>query len=216
MFSGIIEETGRVVGVKLTGPGFRLLIESCLDHSHTKIGDSIAIEGVCLTVTGIKDSALEFDLSAESARRSTLQSLKPGQSVNLERSLMLGDRVHGHLVAGHVDCTTELLSSEAEGESYKLTWDLPREFQGYIAPKGSVALGGVSLTVGEVSATMFTTYIIPYTLKVTTLGALCPGQRVNLEVDLLARYVRSQLTAIQPSNDKNLLKSLSEAGFIKE
>ncbi|NLF25307.1 MAG: riboflavin synthase [Deltaproteobacteria bacterium] len=215
MFSGIIEESAKVVSVARVSGGGRLELLSALDHSGTKVGDSISVSGVCLTVCSLRGKQIVFDISEETLRRSSLGSLRAGDAVNLERSLVLGGRIHGHLVFGHVDTVVSLITREEEGNSLKLVWSLPDEWQPYLVPKGSVALAGVSLTVGEVMPGRFAVYLIPHTLKVTTLLSLRPGDVANLEVDMLARYVGSMIASKQTPSavDESLLR---EHGFIRD
>ena len=201
MFSGIVEESGRIVRVDHQGVnvGSRLVIESNLDHSSTTLGDSIAIEGCCLTVVAIDRPAsgfqLSFDAAPETLRKTTLGVLASGDRVNLERSMRIGDRVHGHFVSGHVDASVQLLERTADGNSLRLVWELPPSLRSYVAPKGSITLAGVSLTVGEVTEKSFGVYIIPHTADVTTLASKAVGQSVNVEIDMLARYVKTILAA---------------------
>jgi riboflavin synthase len=195
MFSGIVEEKAQVLRVEKKTGSCRIVVDSRIDHQETKIGDSIAVDGVCLTVVWKDSGELHFDVSQETLRKSTLADLQDGGKVNLERSLVVGGRVHGHFVFGHVDTTARLISRTEEGDSIKMTWSLPQEIRKYIAPKGSVALAGVSLTVGEVDLKVFSVYLIPHTLKATTLSDIKIGQKVNIEVDMLARYVDSALLA---------------------
>lgn len=190
MFSGIIEESATVISIEKAQERTRLTIQSTLDHRETAPGDSIAINGVCLTVVARSDDGiLSFELAEETLRRSTLGETKSGDKVNSERSLRLGERLHGHFVFGHVDGTIELISREKEGTSERLEWRVDPAFRKYIAEKGSIAISGVSLTVGKVERDTFSVYIIPHTGDVTILGALPVGSRANLEVDMLARYV---------------------------
>lgn len=193
MFSGIIEESARVSDILTQGALTRLRIKSELDHSDTKIGDSIAIEGVCLTVVHIDSGLLDFELLEETLRRSTLGTLSAGAAVNLERSIRVGDRIHGHFVFGHVDGTARVLARTADGECERYALSMPPGLSGMIVPKGSVSLAGTSLTVGEVDAESFSVYIIPHTAAVTTLPLRQPGDSVNVEVDMLARYIRAAL-----------------------
>lgn len=189
MFSGIIEERAVIDSVSQSGGGARVVVRSGLDHSETQLGDSIAVNGVCLTVVEKNDALLSFDAVNETIKRTNLKSVRSGSFVNLERSLRVGERVHGHFVFGHVDGVVKLLSSIQDGSSIRLSFDLPMEFRPYIVTKGSVSISGVSLTVGEVSGGSFSVYIIPHTAAETTLGALTIGEEANLEVDMLARYV---------------------------
>ncbi|MFM1846806.1 MAG: riboflavin synthase [Pseudomonadota bacterium] len=194
MFSGIVEESAFVASFRESANEARLVVKSKLDHAKTKLGDSICIDGVCLTVVAHDGKgALSFDLASETIRRSTLGSKKAGDTVNLERSLALGDRLHGHFVFGHVDARVELLSRKSEGTCDRLVWSLPAEFRHMVVSKGSVSLSGVSLTVGEVDDRSFSVYIIPHTSEVTTLHGLSVGAEANFEVDMLSRYVNAAL-----------------------
>jgi len=193
MFSGIIEETAAVIALRREGGAASLSVESGLDHAESAPGDSIAIEGVCLTLVEKRGKQLRFDVSEETLRRSTLGRAAAGTPVNLERSLRLGQRIHGHLVYGHVDGTAVLKGRRTEGGGLRLEWAFPARLRRFIVEKGSVALAGVSLTVGETAGETFAVYIVPHTLRLTTLSSLQVGQEVNLEVDMLARYVESVL-----------------------
>jgi riboflavin synthase len=194
MFSGIVEESAQVASFS-RGSRNRLVIKSHLDHSATKIGDSIAIEGVCLTVVGCSDGELEFDLSDETVRRSTLGALYTGTKVNLERSLKLGERVHGHLVFGHVDGIVTLVARRRERNGERFLWRYPVELAHSVVAKASVSIAGVSLTIGEVERDKFSVYVIPHTAAVTTLEHRRPGDMANIELDMLARYVRGCIAA---------------------
>lgn len=189
MFSGIVEETAQVVSVVRSSSSSRLVVKSSLNLSDVRIGDSIAIEGVCLTVVERRAEQLSFDLAEETLRCSTMSELRVGSLVNFERSLKMGDRIHGHLVFGHVDATVELVARYQEGTSVALTFAVPKHLNRYLAAKGSVALAGTSLTIGEVDQKYFRVYLIPHTQEMTTILQRQVGQRVNLEVDMLARYV---------------------------
>jgi len=184
MFTGIVQAVGRIVRLE------PLEIDCAgLDLSDVSVGDSIAVQGVCLTVTALTGKGFTADVSAET-RRVTTGLDRAGGSVNLEKSLALGDKLGGHLVAGHVDGVGEVLSFK---DGVLLT-RAPRELARYIARKGSISIDGVSLTVNRVEGDAFEVQLIPHTLEVTTLGALRPGAKVNLEVDLIARYVERLMT----------------------
>ncbi|MCB0333108.1 MAG: riboflavin synthase [Bdellovibrionales bacterium] len=203
MFSGIVEESARVHHFDHERQPARLVIESALDHSETKLGDSICIGGVCLTVVqkeqeGNTKTLLSFDLADETLRKSTHGTLVDGQHVNLERSLSIGSRLHGHFVFGHVDGVIELVSRTPDGACDRLEWRAPTSLMKYIAPKGSASLSGVSLTVGEVTQDTFSVYIVPHTDEVTTLSECQPGDKVNIEIDMLARYVDRILQGESP------------------
>lgn len=210
MFSGIVEEAAKVR--RVIDGARKLVIASALDHSQTKLGDSIAIDGVCLTVVELTADGISFDLAEETLRRTTLGSLKNGALVNLERSLKIGDRLHGHFVFGHVDGVGELLSREADGANDKLTFSYPTALCGLLTEKGSVSVSGISLTLGEVTPEQFSVYIIPHTNSLTKLSTLKPGDKVNLEADMLARYTKSILECAEEKSagsaiTKEFLKS---------
>lgn len=198
MFTGIVEETAAVKTFSQTSTGCSLSVVSGLDHAATALGDSIAIDGVCLTVVKKQGAQLWFDLADETLRRTTLGEVSSGSRVNLERSLRVGERVHGHFVFGHVDGLAELVTRTNEQHSIKMVWRFPAGLRGLFAEKGSVSLSGISLTLGEVRDDTFAVYLIPHTLAVTTLSDRKPGDMVNLEVDMLARYVQAQLQNITP------------------
>ncbi|MHB1590436.1 MAG: riboflavin synthase [Sulfuricella sp.] len=188
MFTGIIEAVGQIRQVEQRDKGVRLTIASeRLDFSDVAVGDSIAANGVCLTVTALAGNAYTVDVSQESLS-CTVGLGEPGE-VNLEKAMRLSDRLGGHLVSGHVDGVGEVVKFEPVGESHLLQIRAPRDISRFIATKGSITINGVSLTVNEVSDDAFSINLIPHTLDVTTLKHLKPGSRVNLEVDMLARYV---------------------------
>jgi len=188
MFTGIIEAVGQIRQVEQRDKGVRLTIASeRLDFSDVAIGDSIAANGVCLTVTSLSGNAYTVDVSQESLN-CTVGLSEPGE-VNLEKAMRLSDRLGGHLVSGHVDGVGEVVKFEPVGESHRLQIRAPRELARYIAAKGSITVNGVSLTVNEIRDGIFSINLIPHTVEVTTLRHLQPGTRVNLEVDMLARYV---------------------------
>ena len=188
MFTGIIEAVGQIRQVEQRDKGVRLTIASeRLDFSDVAVGDSIAANGVCLTVTSLSGNAYTVDVSQESLN-CTVGLSEPGE-VNLEKAMRLSDRLGGHLVSGHVDGVGEVVKFEPVGESHRLQVRAPRDLARYIAAKGSITINGVSLTVNEIRDGIFSINLIPHTVEVTTLRHLQPGARVNLEVDMLARYV---------------------------
>jgi riboflavin synthase len=196
MFTGIVTDVGRVRAVRDTNRDRRLEIETRFDLETVDIGASISHAGCCLTVVDKGDTWFAVEVSGETLASSTLDSWKPGQPVNLERPARAGDELGGHIVSGHVDGVGEVQSIEAEGASRRVRIRAPRPLHRYIAPKGSITVEGVSLTVNEVEDDVFGVNIIPHTLEVTTLGGLGVGGRVNLEIDMLARYLaRWQETA---------------------
>lgn len=192
MFTGIITDLGRVRRLRRgAGPegGCELTIATAYPVEEIALGASIACSGPCLTVIAVEPGAFTVEASAETLARTTLGDWSEGTPVNLERALRLGDELGGHLVSGHVDGVARLLERRPEGDSIRFTIEAPAELARYIAPKGSVALDGVSLTVNEVEGERFGVNIIPYTLAHTTLGEARPGQRLNFEIDTIARYV---------------------------
>jgi riboflavin synthase len=188
MFTGIITDLGRVRRAH-RGVGLQLTIATAFPTGEIAIGASIACSGPCLTVVALEPGAFSVEASAETLACSTLGDWTPGSPVNLERALRLGDELGGHLVLGHVDGVARLVERRPEGDSVRFTIEAPAELMPYIAPKGSVALDGVSLTVNEIEGTRFGVNLIPYTLAHTSLGDAAPGQRMNLEIDPIARYV---------------------------
>ncbi len=197
MFTGIILDTGRVraVAAAMADSDARFEIETRLAIDSVAIGASIACSGPCLTVVEKGEHWFAVEASRETLARTTLAGWRPGTRVNLEPSLKAGDELGGHLVTGHVDAVVEVLRRNAEGGSVRFDIALPRALRPFVADKGSVALDGVSLTVNQVAADSFSINIIRHTLAATTLGALETGGRLNMEVDVLARYVERQLAA---------------------
>jgi len=194
MFSGIVAVPGKISKVKPLERGVRLTIHAVrLGLDDVAVGDSISVNGVCLTVIAKSTSSFEVDVSAETLHCSAGLD-QPGE-VNLEKALRLSDRLGGHLVSGHVDGVGEVVAFEPVGESHRLAVRAPAELAKYIARKGSITVQGVSLTVNAVNGPEFEINLIPHTLQVTTLRYLKPGSRVNLEVDLIARYIERLLAA---------------------
>ncbi len=196
MFTGIVTDVGRVRAVRDTNRDRRLEVETAFDLASIDLGASISHSGCCLTVVDKGEDWFATEVSGETLAMSILGDWAPGQPVNLERAAQLGDELGGHIVSGHVDGVGEVLSIEPEGGSHRIRFRAPRPLHRYIAPKGSIAVDGVSLTVNEVQDDVFGVNIIPHTWEATTLGLLKPGSRVNLEIDMLARYLaRWQETA---------------------
>lgn len=188
MFTGIVTDVGRVKRIEKAGDT-RFTIETQYDTGDILIGASIACAGPCLTVVDKDKGWFAVDASAETLSKTTLGIWKEGTTVNLERALRVGDEMGGHIVTGHVDGVAEVISIAPEGDSRRFVLEVPKSFAKYVAPKGSLTLDGVSLTVNEVDGNRFGVNIIPHTQTATTLGALKPGDRVNFEIDVLARYV---------------------------
>ncbi|MDT3398473.1 riboflavin synthase [Streptomyces sp. B1866] len=199
MFTGIVEELGEVAAVEDLGDACRFRLRGPLVTADARHGDSIAVNGVCLTVVEAAGDEFTADVMAETLKRSGLGTLRPGARVNLERAVPAGGRLGGHIVQGHVDGTGTILSREPSEHWEVVTVSLPLELSRYVAEKGSITVDGVSLTVVGVGDDFFTVSLIPTTLALTTLGALRPGDPVNLEVDVLAKYVERMLRPAAPA-----------------
>jgi riboflavin synthase len=196
MFTGIVTDVGRVRDVRETNRDRRFEIETAFDLSTIDIGASISHAGCCLTVVEKGDGWFSVEVSGETLSLTTLDGWKTGRRINLERAARVGDELGGHIVSGHVDGIGEVLSVESEGGSHRVRIRAPRPLHRFIAPKGSITVEGVSLTVNKVEDDVFGVNLIPHTWDVTTLGELKAGSRVNLEIDMLARYLaRFQETA---------------------
>ena len=193
MFTGLVETLGTINAVRSEGPGVRLLIHAPEIVADAAIGDSIAINGCCLTLVACEEGVLAFEAGSETLSRTNLGQLIPGSRVNLERSLKVGDRLGGHFVTGHIDAVGTLAERREEGAWSFLWFRVPTALTRQMASKASVAVDGVSLTLVEVTADRFSVALIPHTLAATTLGNLQPGDSVNIETDLLAKYVERQL-----------------------
>jgi riboflavin synthase len=191
MFTGIVRERGRVVGFT----DGRLEIEAPATASDAAIGDSVSVSGACLTVVSVDEARLGFDVVPETVGRTSFARLRPGQGVNLEQAVRASDRLDGHVVQGHVDGVGIVRTLEPEGGGMRLTVEAPPDLLRYLVDKGSVAIEGVSLTVASLRDDAFEIALIPHTLAETTLGELRPGDAVNLEVDVLAKYVERLLGA---------------------
>jgi riboflavin synthase alpha subunit len=189
MFTGIVRERGRVESVDGDAEGVRVVVEAPATAAGISLGDSVAVSGVCLTVVAADNGRLAFDAVPETLRRSSLAQLVPGDVVNLEPALRAGEPLGGHYVQGHVDGVGRVRAITTEGEGRRVWIDPPEDVLRYLVEKGSVAVEGVSLTVAEVDAEGFAVALIPFTLGETSLGALSAGAAVNLEVDVLAKYV---------------------------
>ena len=195
MFTGLVVETGECLSLTLTGESARLVAKAPLTGPSAALGDSIAVNGCCLTVVARNGDVVEFDLLGETLRATSLGQLAPGKRVNLEPALSANAKLGGHFVQGHVDTAARILDFSAHGSDYRLEVELPKAFAGYVAYKGSIAIDGISLTVAEVKAASFVCWIIPHTREVTNLNERKPGDIVNLEFDLLAKYVERILAA---------------------
>jgi riboflavin synthase len=197
MFTGLVAATGVLGARSARGPGARLWLQADLDGGPLVLGESIAVDGCCLSVAEHRPGGFEVDASAETLARTTLGRIEPGTVVNLERALRAGDRIGGHLATGHVDGVGELVARRPLGEAVAMTFALPSSLARFVAEKGSIAVNGVSLTVNSVRSAdhHFEVVLIPITLEKTNLSSLAPGDAVNLEVDLIARYVARLMEA---------------------
>jgi riboflavin synthase len=193
MFTGLIEEVGSVLGIHATDRGTRLQVVAPRLAEKVHIGDSIAVNGCCLTVAARRAEQLAFDLLAETLDRTNLKVLRQESRVNLERALAADGRLGGHFVQGHVDCTARIIALEKRGADHRLEIELPADFAHYIAHKGSIAVNGISLTVTELSGNSFAVWIIPHTRSETNLDTARADDLVNLEFDLIAKYLERML-----------------------
>ena len=198
MFTGLIEEIATVLWIRATDRGTQLQIAAPRIAEKIHTGDSIAVNGCCLTVSAHRKEQITFDLLEETLDRTNLKSLRRDSRVNLERALAADGRVGGHFVQGHIDCASRILSFEEAGPDYRLEVELPSDFVHYVAYKGSVAVNGISLTAAEISPESFSTFIIPHTRRATNLDAAKQGDLVNVEFDLLAKYVERMLARYAP------------------
>ena len=213
MFTGLIETLGRVTACERRGGAVVLAVSTTLPVSEFAIGDSVAVNGACLTVTAIREAALAFDVSPESLAGTTIGSLRSGHSVNLERALRLGDRMGGHIVTGQIDCIGTLTRSSETSGNRILEFSLPPEHARYLVSTGSVAIDGISLTVNTVTASGFSVNIIPLTRSSTTLAALKIGDNVNLETDIIGKYVERLAQPWKKSGNVSM-QLLAENGFL--
>jgi riboflavin synthase len=222
MFTGIVEELGTIKSIQRLSQGTTLEIQASEVLEDAKVGDSIAVDGACLTIRSRTPEAFSADISAETLRRTTLGERKVGEQVNLERSLRLSDRLGGHLVLGHVDEVATICAWKDEGDASLMQVTMSSNTKRYITYKGSVTVDGISLTVSNVYAGSFEVALIPHTKEVTTLGTKRNGARVNLEVDLIARYLETLLKNTegktgwteQPPSETLNLSFLAKHGYI--
>jgi riboflavin synthase len=219
MFTGIIEGLGTVTAVRPSGAGRRLAIAAGFDLTGTKVGDSIAVSGACLTAVAIAGRQFEVDVSPETLARTTLGSVRVGERVNLERALRLSDRIDGHLVSGHTDGTGAIDSRATIGNAVIVTVAVAEDLTRYMIIKGSVAVDGVSLTINRLETDRFAVSIIPHTATLTTIGFKQKGERVNIEVDMIGKYVEKFLAAQRgrPATPPSGLSMelLAKKGYIK-
>lgn len=214
MFTGIIQCIGVVANVTRKGPGVSMRVKGGLDLSDGSLGESIAVDGACLTVTAFGDDWFDVDASHETLARTTLGDVRAGRRVNLERALRVGDRLGGHFVSGHVDARGRLRSRKRVGEAWVLDVEAPADLAPFLVEKGSVAVDGVSLTVNAVAKGSFTVTIIPFTGGETTLLEKSAGEAVNVETDLLGKYVVHNMGSRGGGGPDGLAEALRRQGFL--
>ena len=218
MFTGLIEGTGKLKTIESRGKDMRLSIEASFDLEGFQTGESVAVDGVCLTVVSWQGKVFTVDVSQETLSRSTLGQRSTGDEVNLERALRLGDRLGGHLVNGHVDGNARVMARKQRGDSLVFTFELAAELGRYIIEKGSVAVNGVSLTVNRCDEQSFEVNIVPHTVRWTTIGSWRVGDEVNIEVDIIGKYVERFVRTMQegdsPSESGVNRGFLTKHGFI--
>ena len=218
MFTGLIQDLGKIQSLERRGEGVFLTVTTGLALNEVKIGDSIAVDGVCLTVVRLSGRAFTAEVSPETLNRTTLVKAAAGRLVNLEKSLRVSDFLGGHLVSGHVDGTGEVIRVLVEGNAWRYRFRAPREISRYLIEKGSVAVDGISLTVAEIAEPEFAVAVIPHTAQTTTLGIKKAGDPVNLEIDPIAKYVEKFLhQSERPAAQSSRLDAgfLAQHGFIK-
>ena len=217
MFTGLVTETGTIVRLRQKRPGASLVADAAIIARDAVVGDSVAVNGACLTVVAREGSHLTFDLSDETIQSTTLGSAKPGDRVNLEPSLRADGKLGGHFVSGHVDGVGTIRSKTPVGDAVKIVIDAPPEVTGFLVGKGSVAVDGISLTVVEVSGDSFSVVIIPHTAKATTIGFKGTGERVNLEADIIGKYVARFVSGNgteSTGGEERLLQAMRKAGYL--
>jgi len=213
MFTGIIEGVGRLVAKRSVGGGLAFDLEAGFDLTDPEEGESIAVSGVCLTAYSIRGRRFTVDVSPETLSRSRLGTLSQGSSVNLERALRLSDRLGGHLVSGHVDAMAAVKSRKELGDYTVFSFSLADSLGRYVIEKGSITIDGVSLTINSCGTGFFTVSVIPHTMKVTTLGELTAGTRVNMEVDIIGKYIEKLLISSPQENESPVNEGIS-SGFL--
>lgn len=206
MFTGIIEEVGTIQELRFLSEGATLVIGAKTIVDGLKVGDSIAVNGVCLTATRTDPGAFLCDISAETLRRSSFKQAKHGTRVNLERSLRIGDRLGGHFVLGHVDDIGRLGAKAASGQGYELTFNFPDDIERYLVYKGSISVDGISLTIATLDKGTFSVSVIPHTFRSTNLSQLAIGDAVNLEVDILGKYVERLFSLGRDCDEREVSK----------
>lgn len=218
MFTGLVEELGTIISIAKGARSARLFIAASQVLEDGKIGDSIAVNGVCLTVVAIEGNGFQADVMAETLNKSNLGDLRPGEKVNLERALRLSDRLGGHLVSGHIDGVGKIIRQEVMDIAIVTEIEAPSELLKYVIPKGSVAIDGISLTVVSVQKNSFTVSLIPHTAKITSLGFKKVGDKVNLEADIVGKYIERMMHYQNDSENESesqlSMEFLADNGFI--
>jgi len=219
MFTGIIEATGQISAIQITAQGARVTVSTgALNMADVKLGDSIATNGICLTVVDFSAKSFSADVSNETLTRTGFSTYKNGQKVNLEKAMLPTTRFGGHMVSGHVDTLSEILAVEQDGNSIHYWVSMPQNLAGYIAEKGSITIDGTSLTVNSVANNKFRLTIVPHTTEQTIISQYKTGAKVNVEVDLIARYIERLLTHKTPETSQQsgvTHELLARSGFIK-
>lgn len=216
MFTGIVAGTGRLLAKRSAGGGLAFDLEAGFDLKNPVEGESIAVNGVCLTAYNIQGRKFTVDVSPESLSRTTLGKLSVGGGVNMERALQLTDRLGGHIVSGHVDCVASVRERKAKGDFTLFSFSFPATFSRYVIEKGSITIDGVSLTVNSCSEDTFDVSIIPHTLQATTLGLLKRGGKVNIEVDIIGKYVERLLSCKGPDSEVGVQGKGVTSAFLAE
>ena len=214
MFTGLIEDVGTLCEIHRGGESARVTVATALPMAELQLGESIAVNGACLTVTGFGGGRFSADVSPETLDRTSLGRLQPGRRVNLERALRLSDRLGGHLVTGHIDGLAQLVERSRRGNAWYLAFQLEARLGCQLVAKGSVSIDGISLTVNDVADERFSVMIIPHTLERTTLAELQVGGTVNIETDLIGKYVARYLVNGRPVGDGVTLDLLAKSGFL--
>ncbi|KAF0218934.1 MAG: riboflavin [Geobacteraceae bacterium] len=215
MFTGLIEVMGKVLDIERSGAAATLTVAADLPQEEIRPGDSIAVNGICLTVVGKGGGTFTFDVSPETLERSAFKGFRAGAPVNLERALRLSDRLGGHIVSGHVDCIASVTERRTISGNVVFSFGLPREFARYVVAKGSVAIDGISLTVNTVAVDGFSVNVIPHTAAKTTLNHKRAGDEVNIETDILGKYVERLLVRRSEGRDEGVtLELLAKNGFL--
>ncbi|VAX24141.1 Riboflavin synthase eubacterial/eukaryotic [hydrothermal vent metagenome] len=213
MFTGIIEGIGVISAIRHGGGDISIDVDTGDAVIDPAIGESVALDGVCLTVVNAKGPILSFDISVETIARSNFKKVKVGTRLNLERAMRMGDRLGGHMVSGHVDCLGLIKKALPSGEGYEVEIELPEEGMKYVIEKGSISISGISLTVAKKLATGITIAVIPHTWEVTSLGGLSPGSPVNIEYDMIGKYVENFIQAFNTSGGSITKEFLKDNGF---